>query len=378
MIGVGQAGGKLVDALVAYEANSRAEFIADAVAINSAEADLLGLERVPKDHRVLIGQTRVKGQGAGADNELGAELVQADIEEVMAAVDEIPVHELDGFLVAAGLGGGTGSGGAPAIARELGRRYTEPVYGLGALPGQDEGRIYALNAARSIRTFVREADNLLLVDNDGWRKQGASVESEYERFNTDIARRVGILFSAGEGATGTVAESVVDASEIRNTLGTGGVTTIGYATSHIDRPQGGLLSRLSGSKPEPSDTQNQITSTVRLATQGRLTLPCEIASTERALVVVAGPPAYLDRKGAERSRKWLEEATATVEVRGGDYPVPDSEYIAAVVVLSGVSNAPRIERLKQTAVETQRSMRDGSDDFADVSSSGDGDMEPLF
>jgi len=382
LIGVGQAGGKIVEALMEYETNSRAEFIVDAIAVNSAKADLLGLERIPLDKRVLIGQSRVKGHGAGADNELGAELTQEDIEEVRGAIDEIPVHEVDAFLVVAGLGGGTGSGGAPVIARELGRLYAEPVYGLGALPGQDEGGIYTLNAARSIQTFVRETDNLILVDNDGWRNQGESVGSGYESINADIARRLGILFSAGESADGDVAESVVDASEIINTLGTGGVTTIGYATSHIDRPQGGFLSRLSGSKPEPIDTQNQITSTVRMATLGRLTLPCEITSTERALVVIAGPPAYLDRKGAERSRKWLEEATGTMEVRGGDYPVPDSEYLAAVVVLSGVSNAPRIEQLKQIAVETQRSMRDISDetgdDLADISWSGDGNLEPLF
>src|SRR6056297_2220119 len=158
-----------------YEKNSRAEFIVDAIAVNSAKADLLGLERIPLDKRVLIGQSRVKGHGAGADNELGAELAQEDIEEVRGAIDEVPVHEIDAFLVVAGLGGGTGSGGAPVIARELGQLYAEPVYGLGALPGQDEGGIYTLNAARSIQTFVRETANLVLVDNDGWRNQGESV-----------------------------------------------------------------------------------------------------------------------------------------------------------------------------------------------------------
>ncbi|MFB6178352.1 MAG: tubulin/FtsZ family protein [Halorientalis sp.] len=383
LIGVGQAGGKIVEALMAYEANSRASFIVEAIAVNSAKADLLGLERVPLDNRILIGQSRVKGHGAGADNELGAELAQEDIDEIRGAVDEMPTHEIDAFLVIAGLGGGTGSGGAPVIAREINRVYTEPVYGLGALPGQDEGGIYTLNAARSIQTFVRETDNLILVDNDGWRNGGESLGAGYKAINDDIARRLGILFSAGEtDDEDAVAESVVDASEIINTLGTGGITTIGYSTSHIERAKSGFLSRLSGSKPEPIDTQNQIVSTVRMAALGRLTLPCEITSAERALIVIAGPPAYLDRKGFERSRKWLEEATGTMEVRGGDYPVPDSEYLAAVVVLSGVSNVPRIKQLQQVAVETQQSMRDISDEsdaaLTDLTWSGDGDIEPLF
>jgi len=76
----------------------------------------------------------------------------------------VAVHEIDAFLVVAGLGGGTGSGGAPVIARHLKRIHTEPVYGLGILPGSDEGGIYTLNAARSLKTFVDEVDNLMLFD----------------------------------------------------------------------------------------------------------------------------------------------------------------------------------------------------------------------
>ena len=161
LIGVGQAGGKIAEAILAYQASSRTEFVTDALAINSARADLLGLRRIPAESRILIGQSRVKGHGCGADNELGVRIAEEDIDEIRGAIDEIPVHEVDAFLVTAGLGGGTGSGAAPVIARELSNIYTEPVYGLGALPGSDEGGIYALNAARSFQTFVREVDNLL-------------------------------------------------------------------------------------------------------------------------------------------------------------------------------------------------------------------------
>ena len=43
------------------------------LAVNTAKTELHGLERVPEDDRVLIGQARVNGHGVGADNELGAE-----------------------------------------------------------------------------------------------------------------------------------------------------------------------------------------------------------------------------------------------------------------------------------------------------------------
>jgi len=331
MVGFGQAGGKILDTFIEYDQRHDASIVRAAVAVNTAEADLMGLEHVPKENRVLIGQSRVKGHGVGGDNELGAEIAEEDRDEVMGAIDGIPVHEVDAFLVIAGLGGGTGSGGAPVLARQLKRIYTEPVYGLGILPGGDEGGIYTLNAARSFQTFVRETDNLLVFDNDAWRQSGESVQGGYAEINQEIVTRFGILFGAGEVEEGAeVGESVVDSSEIINTLGGGGVSTIGYAAESVAEEigDGGLLSRFTGGDGEPQDTSattNRISSLVRKAALGRLTLPCEIDSIERALLVTAGPPAFLNRKGIERGRKWLEEQTGSMEVRGGDYPVHGSE-----------------------------------------------------
>jgi cell division GTPase FtsZ len=363
MIGFGQAGGKIVDKFVEYDKRHNAGIVKAAVAVNTAKADLMGLTHIPEEKRVLIGQSRVKGHGVGADNELGAEVAEEDVDEVQGAIDSVPVHEVDAFLVVSGLGGGTGSGGAPVLAKHLKRIYTEPVYGLGVLPGSDEGGIYTLNAARSFQTFVREVDNLLVFDNDAWRKTGESVQGGYDEINEEIVKRFGILFGAGEVTGGEVAESVVDSSEIINTLAGGGVSTVGYAREEVEEAQssGGLLSRLTGSKKEDDGldtarTTNRITSLVRKAALGRLTLPCEIDGTERALLVMAGPPAYLNRKGIERGRKWLEEQTGSMEVRGGDYPVTGSGFVASVILLSGVTNVPRIKELQQVAIEAQENI----------------------
>ena len=72
MIGFGQAGGKVVDKFLEYDRNNNSEIVRAAVAVNTAKADLLGLENIPRDQRVLIGQSRVKGHGVGADNDIGA------------------------------------------------------------------------------------------------------------------------------------------------------------------------------------------------------------------------------------------------------------------------------------------------------------------
>ena len=389
MIGFGQAGGKIVDRFLDYDDRTNSGIVRAAIAVNTAKADLIGLDRIPKEKRVLIGQARVKGHGVGADNELGAEIAEEDIDEVQNAIDSIPTHEVDAFLIVAGMGGGTGSGGAPVLAKHLKRIYTIPVYGLGVLPGTDEGGIYTLNAARSFQTFVREVDNLLVFDNDSWRQTGESVEGGYDQINEEIVRRFGVLFGAGEVGEGQeVAESVVDSSEIINTLSGGGVSTVGYASEDVDlNTSGGLLSRFTGGGTSTDDgldaanTTNRITSLVRKAALGRLTLPCEIDGAERALLVLSGPPEYLNRKGIERGRKWLEEETGSMEVRGGDYPqnVPE---VSASILLAGVTDVPRIKRLQQVAIEAQDNIEEiqaeSKENLESLVDDGQDELEPLF
>ena len=364
LVGFGQAGGKIVDAFVDYEQRTGQDVFRTPIAVNTAEVDLRGLEHVPEGNRVLIGQSRVKGHGVGADNELGAEIAAEDIDEIQGAIDDVPVHEVDAFLIVAGLGGGTGSGGAPVLAQHLRRIYTEPVFGLGILPAADEGGIYTLNAARSFQTFVRETDNLLVFDNDAWRNTGESLKDGYDAINEEIVRRFGTLFGAGEvGPGGEVGESVVDSSEIINTLAGGGVSTVGYASETVDRSGRGLLSRFKrdgsgagGNGMDAVNRTNRVTSLVRKAALGRLTLPCEIAGAERSLLVAAGPPEHLDRKGIERGRKWLEDETGSMEVRGGDYPIPGSGKVAAAVLLSGVHQIPRVKEFQRVAIEAQENI----------------------
>ena len=386
MIGFGQAGGKIVDKFLEYDQVTNSGIVRSAIAVNTAEADLLGLEYIPPENQVLIGQARVKGHGVGADNELGAEIAEEDIDEIQNAVDKVPVHEIDAFLIVAGLGGGTGSGGSPVLAKHLKRIYTEPVYGLGILPGKDEGGIYTLNAARSFQTFVREVDNLLVFDNDAWRKSGESIKGGYDEMNNEIVRRFGVLFGAGEISAGDdVAESVVDSSEVINTLASGGISTVGYDVEEIRSYQSnGLLSRFTSSAtPDSANTTNRITSLVRKATLGRLTLPAEVEGqgAERALLVVSGPVDYLNRKGIERGRKWLEEKTGSMEVRGGDYPL-DEANVAAAVLLSGVHNVPRIKELQQVAIEAQENIdeiqQESEANLHTLVEDEDDELDPLF
>ncbi|GLI47136.1 MAG: cell division protein [Methanoculleus bourgensis] len=382
-IGFGQAGGKVVDMFIEQDKRLQTQNFRG-IAVNTARTDLMGLDNIELKDRLLIGQTVVKGHGVGTDNVTGARVTADEIDSIINAIDSRGTHDVDAFVIVAGLGGGTGSGGTPVLARHLKRIYREPVYAIGILPAPEEGRLYSYNAARSLSTLVNEADNTFIFDNSAWKNEGESVKDAYTRLNDEIVRRFGVLFRAGEVGKAGVGEMVVDSSEVINTLRGGGISSVGYAISEKVSPRTkqsqGLFSGLLRKKEKTEevltgeDKSAKIIALVRRAMLGRLTLPCDYSTAERALVLLAGPPDEMDRKGVEKSKSWVEENIAGVEVRGGDYPV-QSDYVAAVVVLATIGNAPRITELMEIAKSTKEDVLKSKEKRTTMFDDG---IEPLF
>ncbi|MFB6200609.1 MAG: tubulin/FtsZ family protein [Halorhabdus sp.] len=344
LIGLGQAGGKITQELATHDYDLGLGAVQDAMAVNTASADLQSLDI----DTMLIGQDRVKGHGVGGDNELGAEIMQAEADEVLDGLDGRVTSQAEAVVIVAGLGGGTGSGGAPVLAKELKRIYDVPVYVVGVLPGRGEGAIYQANAGRSLKTVAREADATLLIDNDAWKSSEESVQEGYETINDNIAQRVGLLFASGEMVDG-VGESVVDSSEIINTLRSGGIAALGYASADASE--------------DGSDNVNTITSLTRNALLTSTSLPNAVKA-ETALLVIAGEPSRISRKGVERARRWVEDETGSLEVRGGDFPL-DSDRLAALVLLGGVERSERVQEFMDRAAEAaeRTEQREETTDF---------------
>ncbi|AEA47512.1 tubulin/FtsZ family protein [Archaeoglobus veneficus] len=388
MIGFGQAGGKILDLFLENEKMRGSKIELKTLAINTARTDLMGLKHVPMQDRILIGQTVVKGHGVGTDNKLGAKIAQDEIETILSEIDNRGTHEIDAFLIISGLGGGTGSGGSPVLAKYLSEMYSEPVYAIGVLPAPEEGKLYSLNAARSMISLLKYVDNLILVDNGAWKFEGLSLRESFARINEEIVRRLAVLARAGEPMEeGMVGEMVVDSSEVINTLRGGGISSIGYATSLAEpesKKKAKLLPFFKARKKEEEpimedDKAMKIASLVRRAALGRLTIPCNIRSAERALVLVAGPPEHLDRKGLEKAKLWLEEQIAGVEVRAGDYPTRRTKYVAALVVLANVTDIPRVRELQRMAAEAKEEVEDAERMRIEKTLSlFDEDIEPLI
>jgi len=369
LVGVGAAGSRIVDRIVEMEKDTaRSLCHGNVLAFDILPQPSEDLEYVPEGHRVAIGDMHpaVDADGTDRDPDLAVTIAENNLPEVRRAFDEIELHEVDGVLVISGLGGGTGGGMGALTVEELQAIADCPVYALGVLPHKDEGGQMALNAARAIRSVVPTATNTLLFDNDAWQVGGDADPVDYERSNRELATRVLTLLAAGELDTESVAETAMDSSDIIRTLEPGGVSAIGYASTEIEQGGDGLLSRLlawfngdAEAEPRQRTTAARTNDLVRQAVNGRLTLPCDPSSAERALVILSGPPEEFSRRGFERARQWLEQEADTVEVLAGDDPRRGSSTLAAAVLLSNVTEVPRIEFMQEQATHTKRLQAEG-------------------
>lgn len=386
-IGVGNAGSKIVDRMLEFESRTDRNLCRHVHAINTARTDLAKPDYIPEERRVLIGDTnqKAKGHGVGGDVEVGAEVAKADLDEIRRAFDDVEIHKVDAILVVAGLGGGSGSGGGPVVIDALQEMYDEPVYALGVLPGEYEGGRPALNAARSLQSFVSKVDNFIGFDNDAWRAREQTIEEGYEQMNRELAARLVTLLAAGETDDSDVAENAMDSSDIIRTLNTGGISSIGYAATQVEESSEGLLDRWSSDSQrvnrDDGSQATKIKGLVRRAVNSRLTLPGEVSSADRALAVISGPPSEFSRKGIESARQWLEQEADTVEVLVGDDPRESSPRLSAAVLLSNVTEAPRIDEIQNQAVDAQEKIAEQEavreEQINDLITDDNNDLDPV-
>jgi cell division GTPase FtsZ len=340
-IGVGGAGGRIVDELLRRDgaAPLPGGVVAGAGAVDTDLDALAALDRVPGDRRLPLGGDRTAGRGVGGDANRAAAVATDAADRLPDALGE---PGADALALVAALGGGTGAGATPALARRLRTVRDRPVYAVALLPGETESRLRRHTAARSLRALRAACDGLLLFDDDaGGGGAGESAGTARARTNRTVARRLVALCGAGE-TTDPSPASVVDAADLAATLD-GGAAVVGRASAETAADDG-LAARLVGGGPVDEGTAaDRIETVVRRATLDRLSVTREPAAADRALVVVAGPPAHLSRAGLGRTRKWLADATGAVAVRAGDRPVPDGDRVAATVLLGGVGAPDRFD-----------------------------------
>jgi len=351
--GLGGAGSRLADALAAADRSASRSCVTDSVALDTDKRSLASLDAIPTESRHLYGALDTSGRGFAGNRQQAAAAADEELTELFRAVDDHVSSQADAILLCVGLAGASGSTLLPTLAAKLQEVYELPIYGLGVLPGEgaDNQTLLETNAGAAIEAVADATDALLVFDNALWTKT-AEDDSDPEvrdRLNGTLATRVTALFTAGEAdADGRVAESVVDASELINTLDAGGIATLGYATQDIERPTEsrfglGLFER--DVDPDETTAIRAIETTVRRAVNGKLTVEADRGSVSRGLLVTGGPPEWLNRRAISDARSWLAQETGSVEIRGGDLPEPGGDSITMVVLLTGVRSCRRVDEL---------------------------------
>ncbi len=152
VIGIGGGGNNAINRMI--EAGLKGvEFIA----VNT-DAQALYLSRA--ENKIQVGSKLTKGLGAGADPEIGMKAAEENSDEIKAAL-----MGADMVFVTAGMGGGTGTGGAPIVAR-IARQIGALTVGVVTKPFTFEGRKRNSQAENGISSLRAEVDSLITIPND--------------------------------------------------------------------------------------------------------------------------------------------------------------------------------------------------------------------
>ncbi|MDR3600637.1 MAG: cell division protein FtsZ [Desulfosporosinus sp.] len=152
VIGVGGGGNNAVNRMITAGLQG-----VDFVTVNT-DSQALQLSRAGQ--KVQIGIKLTKGLGAGANPEIGAKAAEESREEIAKVL-----KGADMVFVTAGMGGGTGTGGAPIVA-EVAKEMGALTVGVVTRPFTFEGRKRAMQAEKGIADLKSKVDTLITIPND--------------------------------------------------------------------------------------------------------------------------------------------------------------------------------------------------------------------
>lgn len=355
VVGVGGAGCRIADRLADRHGFTGDSPLSSCYAIDTDRESLVSLESIPEGSRQLVGQYETGGTGTDGDREIARTVLDEEGRTLRREVSDGIESTVDAILLVAGLGGGTAAAFTPAIADGLATIYEQPVYTVSILP--DSARTteqIARNTGTAMRTLESSVETQILFDNDPWLWGDRSLETHAESLNAVLVDRLSTLFTLGKIADATrVGERVVDSTDVAETLSGGGYTTLGYAGKSVATWRGArvpafdrLQRRLLGDDTDTEVRAMAIERTLAWATRGTLTFQCPLASTGNGLVVFYGPATWLIGDAIARGQEWLADRTGAATIRSGDVPVADAPSVDVLVVLSGITETPRLQELK--------------------------------
>lgn len=216
VIGVGGGGGNAVNHMYSLGIED-----VDFILCNT---DMKALSQSPVPTKIQLGPNLTKGLGAGAKPDVGRDASQESIDDIKKAFGE----NTQMVFVTAGMGGGTGTGAAPQVAK-LAKEMGALTVGIVTTPFSYEGRKRKLYAEEGIKELQENVDTLLVISNDKVRQHFGNVA-----ISEAFAKADDILATAAKCITDVISSKghiVVDFADVCTVMRDGGSAILGSASA---------------------------------------------------------------------------------------------------------------------------------------------------
>jgi cell division protein FtsZ len=216
VIGVGGGGSNAVNHMFGQNIEG-VNFI-----ICNTDAQALALSRVA--NKIQLGPLLTQGLGAGANPDIGRQATEESLEEIKSILE---VNTKMAFITA-GMGGGTGTGGAPILAK-ICKDLGILTVGIVTTPFSYEGKKRQLQAEEGIHLLKDYVDTLLVISNDKLRHQFGNLKMK-EAFS----RADNVLATAAKCITDVInstGQINVDFADVCTVMRNGGVAILGSAAA---------------------------------------------------------------------------------------------------------------------------------------------------
>lgn len=155
VLGVGNAGNIMINKMI-----DEIDGQVDGVEFIGVNTDIQALQLCKAPVLIQIGENLTKGRGAGAKPEIGEKAAKESSDKIVAALKGADI-----VFIICGMGGGTGTGAAPVIAK-LSKAMDILTIGIVTTPFSDEGKSRVQNSIAGVRKMTGRADSLIVVSND--------------------------------------------------------------------------------------------------------------------------------------------------------------------------------------------------------------------
>jgi cell division protein FtsZ len=216
VIGAGGCGGNAVNHMIDVGLRN-----VDFIAVNT---DIQALQNNHAPMRIQIGDEITRGRGTGGNPEIGRKAALEDEERIREILSEAEM-----VFVTAGMGGGTGTGSAPVIAR-IARELGALTVGVVTKPFQFEGRRRMSQAEEGLRELKSAVDTLITIPN----QRLLSVASKNTSLRESFQKADDVLLQAVRGISELVTVHGLinlDFADVRSIMAEMGMAMMGAATA---------------------------------------------------------------------------------------------------------------------------------------------------